>query len=115
MADKHQVIASQLMGWDTDASHLHEPITSLDIESAAALAHSSSHSVPAQMRGSKAMHAQPNIVTEAQCAQSSQVNISMLIQGHSILQQGQYSHSCCNVPPTPKHVVWTCLNANCGH
>ncbi len=29
MADKHQVIASRLMGWDTDASHLCESITSL--------------------------------------------------------------------------------------
>jgi len=48
MTDKHHVIASQLIGWDTDASScLCEPITSLDVEPAAALAHSSSHSVPA--------------------------------------------------------------------
>jgi len=118
MADKHQVIASWLMGWDTDASCLCEPITPFEVEPAAALAHSSSHSVPVWMRGSEAIATQPgqvNLVTDAHTAQSGQANQTTLIQAHSILQHSWYSHSRCDVPLTPKSVIWTCLDVNRGH
>jgi len=66
----------------------------------------------------EAIHAPPgqaNMATEAQYVQSGQANITTPIQGHSILWQGQYSHSHCDVPPTPKHAIWTCLDMNHGY
>jgi len=106
------------MGWDTDASHLREPITPFEVEPAAALAHSSSHSVPARMRGSEAIAAQPgqvDLVTDVHTTQSGQANQTTPIQAHNILWHSWYSHSQCDIPPTPKSVIWTCLNVNCGH
>jgi len=47
--------------------------------------------------------------------QTGQATQTIPIQAHSILRHGRYSHSQCDVPPTPKNVIWTCLNVNHGH
>jgi len=70
------------------------------------------------MRGSEVIATQPgqvDLVTDACTAQSGQANQTTLIQAHSILRHSRYSHSQCDVPLTPKSVIWTCLDVNRGH
>ena len=58
---------------------------------------------------------QVDLGTDVRITQSGQANQTIPIRAHSILRHGWYSHSRCDIPPTPKNVIWTCLDVNHGH
>jgi len=65
----------------------------------------------------EAIAAQPgqvDLVTHVRTTQLGQANQTSPIQAHGILRHGWYSHSRCDISPTPKS-VWTCLDVNHGH